>query len=239
MIRAAVRGLGELLITFGLVLLLFVTWQLWWTDIVAGAEQQQIASELREGWADDRPEPVQAGSTPEPTQVPVPSTAEPPAVAAPGPGAAFALVHIPRFGADFARPVIEGTTLDLLRKGVGHYTDTALPGAVGNFAVAGHRTTYGKPFNQIADLVPGDAVVVETKEAWFTYRVRSSTIVTPDRVDVIAPVPEQVSAVPTERLLTMTSCHPMYSAQQRYIVYAVLESWQPATDGPPTSLAVG
>lgn len=228
MIRAAVRGLGELLVTVGLLLLLFVGWQLWWTDVIAGAEQQQIASDLRDGWADDRRDAAGPPSAPQ---------GPPPPVAAPESGEAFALVHVPRFGDDYrARPVLEGTALDLLEDGIGHYDGTALPGAVGNFAVAGHRVTYAKPFNQIAELVDGDAVVVETASTWFTYRVRSSTIVPPDRVDVVAPVPEQPDVAPTERLMTLTACHPMFSARERYVVYAVLESWQPAADGPPASL---
>ena len=228
MIRSAVRGLGELLITMGLLLLLFVAWQLWWTDVVADAQQEQIASELREDWSDDR---RQGRPTPAEPQ------GDPPPVPEPKAGEAFALVHVPRFGDGYqARPVIEGTSLHLLEDGVGHYEGTALPGAVGNFAVAGHRVTYGKPFNLIAELDEGDAVVVETADTWFTYRVRSSTIVTPDRVDVVAAVPEKPDAAPTERLMTLTACHPMFSARERYVVYAVLESWQPATDGPPSSL---
>jgi sortase A len=218
---------GELLITLGLLLLLFVAWQLWWTDVVADAQQEQIATDLRDGWSDNRGE-----DTP-----PSEPQGDPPPVAEPEDGEAFALVHVPRFGEGYqARPVIEGTSLDLLENGVGHYDGTALPGGVGNFAVAGHRVTYGKPFNLIAELDEGDAVVVETADTWFTYRVRSSTIVTPDRVDVVAPVPEQPGAVPTERLMTLTACHPMFSARERYVVYAVLESWQPAANGPPSSL---
>ncbi len=226
MIRAAVRGVGELLITLGLLLLLFVAWQLWWTDVVADAQQEQIATDLRDGWSENRGEV--APSEPQ---------GDPPPVAEPDGGEAFAIVHVPRFGEGYqARPVVEGTSLDLLENGVGHYDDTALPGAVGNFAIAGHRVTYGKPFNLIAELDEGDAVVVETADTWFTYRVRSSTIVTPDRVDVVAPVPEQPGVAPTERLMTLTACHPMFSARERYVVYAVLESWQPAANGPPSSL---
>ena len=228
MIRSAVRGVGELLITLGLLLLLFVAWQLWWTDVVADAQQEQIATELRDDWSDDRRDSTAAPSEPQ---------GDPPPVADPEDGEAFALLHVPRFGEGYQpRPVVEGTSLDLLEKGLGHYDGTALPGAVGNFAVAGHRVTYGKPLNLIAELVEGDAVVVETADTWFTYRVRSSTIVTPDRVDVVAPVPEQPGVVPTERLMTLTACHPMFSARERYVVYAVLESWQPAADGPPSSL---
>ncbi len=133
-------------------------------------------------------------------------------------------MHVPRFGTGYQpRPVLEGTSQTLLEDGVGHYPGTALPGAVGNVALAGHRVTYGKPFNQVAELVTGDAVVLETEEAWFTYRVTTSEIVGPRDVDVIAPVPGDPTAVPTERMLTLTTCHPMFSARERYVVHAVLD----------------
>jgi sortase A len=108
---------------------------------------------------------------------------------------------------------------------------------VGNFAVAGHRVTYGRPFNRVEELAPGDPVVVETREGWFVYRVRDTLIVTPDRVDVIEPVPQRPGAEPTERLLTLTTCHPMFSARERYIVHAVFDTWQPRAAGEPVALA--
>jgi len=240
-IRSAVRGLGELLITAGLVLLLFVAWQLWWTDVVANREQAAITDRLIEEWGGgDRG----AGAV-----VPDAAPADfgpPPELPQAAAGEAFGILRVPGFGPQWQeRPIVQGTGLDLLEDGVGHYDGTeiagasAMPGGVGNFAVAGHRVTYGRPFFQIAELVPGDPIVVETKESWYVYRMRSSTTVPPDRVDVVAPVPEQPNAVPTERLLTMTACHPKYSARERYVVYAVMESWQPKSAGEPTALAAG
>lgn len=232
MIRGAVRGLGELFITAGLLLLLFVAWQLWWTDVVANRAQADITQGLEEQWGD-----ANRGETPAETPE---DFGEPPELAQAPDGEAFAIVRIPAFGPDWQeRPVFQGTGLDLLEDGVGHYVDTAMPGAVGNFAVAGHRVTYGRPFNQIAELTPGDAIVVETADNWYVYRMRSSTIVTPDRVDVVAPVPEQPDAVPNERLMTLTACHPMYSARERFIVHAVMESWQPKSAGEPAALVAG
>jgi sortase A len=228
-IRAAVRTLGELLITVGLFLLLFVSWQLWWTDVEAGREQQAIVDQLRDRWGDDVTGPAAQPA----------DHGEPPDLTAPANAEVFGLVHVPRFGAGYAVPVHEGTGLgDVLNRGVlGHYPGTAMPGEVGNFAAAGHRTTYGRVLHQIADLQPGDPLVVETADAWYVYRMRDAQIVTPDRVDVVAPVPGQPDAQPTERLLTLTACHPMYSARQRYIVHAVMESWQPKTAGAPAALA--
>jgi len=239
-VRAVVRGVGEVLITAGLVLLLFVAWQLWWTDVEANRAQAAITDDLHELWGDEarKPRPAPTAEPAEPPPPP-PDYGPPPEVPDPESGSAFGIVHVPRFGADFQpRPIVEGTDLALLEDGVGHYEKTALPGQVGNVALAGHRVTYGRPFNLIAELVPGDAVVLETADAWFTYRMRSSTIVTPERVDVVAPVPEQPGAVPTERLLTLTACHPMYSARERFIVYSVFESWQPKSAGEPASLAL-
>lgn len=222
-LRAAARGLGELLVTLGVVLLLFLVWQLWWTDVTAGRVQDQLTHQLQSSWQP----PPRTGPTP--TAVPTTANDEPPLKLADG--KAFALIHIPRFGRSYVRPIIQGVELPVLDRGVGHYPGSADPGAVGNFAVAGHRVTYGKPFNQIAELRPGDPVVVETRTAWFVYRVQRHEIVTPDRVDVIAPVPEHQTATPTERIMTMTACHPMYSARERYVVFSLLESRLPKTAG--------
>jgi sortase A len=237
-IRAAVRGLGELLITAGLLLLLFASWQLWWTDVEGARDQRAIAEGLRDDWRDDGLPPVPPTGVPAGNAL---SVGEPPVLDPPATGEAFALVHVPRFGADHTVPAEQGVGLkDVLNHGVlGHYPDTAMPGGVGNFALAGHRVTYGRPLNRIAELTPGDPVVVETEDAWYVYRVRDASVVSPGRVDVVAPVPGDVDATPTERLLTLTACHPMYSARQRYVVHAVLEGWQPRSQGSPDVLAAG
>lgn len=205
-LRVVVRTLGELCITAGVVLALFLVWQLWWTDIVADREQTGAVLALTQAFeATSEPAPPDSTSIPRPA-----------------PGDAFAIVRIPRFGADFARPVIAGTGRDVLARGVGHYDGAALPGEVGNFAIAGHRTTYGAPFNAIADLRPGDAIVVETSTAYHLYAMAEHTIVRPWQGEVIAPVPGQPGAEPTEAWLTMTSCHPMWSARERFVVHAEL-----------------
>lgn len=228
--RSIVRGIGELFITVGALLLLFVAWQLWWTDVEANRAQADITAGLHDSWGDEQ-------RTAGPTAVAQRDFGPPPDFPAPTAGQAFAIIHVPRFGADYQpRPIQEGTSLDLLDRGVGHYVGSALPGEVGNFAVAGHRVTYGRPFNQIAELQPDDPIVVETDDAWYVYRMRSNLIVTPNRVDVVAPVPEQPDAEATERLMTMTACHPMYSARERFVVHAVLDRWQPKSAGAPVEL---
>lgn len=226
-LRTALRGLGEVLVTLGLVLLLFLVWQLWWTDVVAGRTQGNLAGQLQRTWTAQQP----TGQQPVGRQ---PSDAKPGAQDPPlklRTGQAFAVIRIPRFGKDYARPVLEGVQLDVLDKGVGHYPGTADPGAVGNFALAGHRVTYAKPFNKIDTLRPGDPIVIETARSWFVYRVKRYVIVTPDKVDVVAPVPQQPGKTPTKAMMTMTACHPKFSARYRYVVFSELEQRIPKAPG--------
>ena len=207
MIRRVVGWTGELLVTAGVVVLLFVAWQLWWTDVVAERQQDRIVDSLVDDFA-------RGGSGP--------STVTSDAYPDLGEAEAFAVIRIPRVGADYARPVIEGVERPVLALGVGHYEDTAGPGEVGNFAVAGHRTTYGRPFHDIDRLRDGDRVIVETKPRVFVYEITDREIVRPWQTEVIAPVPDEPGEKPTERLLTMTSCHPKYSATERYVTHARL-----------------
>lgn len=211
--RGLIGLLGEVLITLGAVLVLFVGWQLWWTDVVSDADAAQVVASMEADPGKDIVAPDDAV-----------------------PGDAFAVIRIPRFGADFARPVYEGTTYKVLQRGVGHYAGTAKPGGIGNFAVAGHRTTYGKPFNKIATLKAGDVVLVETRSSYFVYRVTGSQIVPPTQISVVAAVPDKPKATPTQKLLTMTSCHPEFSARQRYVVHAVLDASFTREQGLPASI---
>lgn len=213
-VRGIAGLLGELLVTFGVVLLLFVGWQLWWTDVVSDADAAQVVDTLQADF--DNPEWVHPGPV--------------------KPGDAFAIVRIPRFGAKYARPLYEGTTAGVLQRGIGHYIDTAMPGEVGNLAMAGHRTTYGKPFNKIAELKKHDVVLVETRQTWFVYRVTGHQIVPPTQVSVLLPVPDEPDAEPTEAVLTMTSCHPEFSARERYVVHATLEASYPHAQGVPADV---
>ena len=114
-----------------------------------------------------------------------------------------------------------------------------MPGGVGNFAMAGHRTTYAKPFNRVQELQVGDPIVVRTESTWYVYRVTSTEIVRPQDVGVVAPVPGRPGAKATERSITLTTCHPMYSARQRFIVHGVLDYWAPVADGVPAEIAGG
>lgn len=214
LLRGLAGLVGELMITAGAFLLLFVGWQLWWTDVTSDADAAQAVTTLQ-GQFDDT------------------EWVQPRHVAR---GDAFAIVRVPRFGSGFARPLYEGTTRDVLQRGVGHYQGTVMPGQVGNFAMAGHRTTYGKPFNRIDQLRVGDAVVVETKTTWFVYRVTGHQIVDPSHTSVLLPVPDEPDAEPTVAVLTMTSCHPEFSAQQRFVVHAELADSYPHARGVPADV---
>lgn len=223
--------LGEVLITLGVLLALFVVWQLWWTDVVAGREQAAVVSAL--GWAEPVPDDA-------PRVAPEPERDLSAAPVAPEPehGATFAVLQVPRWGADHAAPISQGTSkrdiLDVL--GLGHYEGTAMPGEVGNFAVAGHRTTYGAPLNRVAELAVGDPLVVRTEDTWYVYRVTEARIVTPDQVEVIAPVPGSPGEAPSVAAMTLTTCHPMFSARERFVVHAQLVQWLPTSEGAPAAL---
>jgi sortase A len=211
--RWSLGVVGDLCLTVGALLLLFVVWQLWWTDVTAGRAQAVTVHELSRDFA--APDSAPGRSTP--GSATTPATLPEPAV-----GKAFAVLRVPRFGTDWVRPVIEGTDHDVLQRGVGHYRGTAMPGAVGNFAIAGHRTTWGRPFHDIDRLRSGDLVVVETKVSYYVYAVRSHEVVDPTDVQVIASVPNRPGAGATKAWLTMTACHPKYSAAHRYVVFAEL-----------------
>jgi sortase A len=202
-VRWFARGLGQLLITAGVVVLLFCVYELKVTDAYAAGQQDKLTDSLTRQWT----EPAQ------PQGPVVPQTAL---------GKAFARIYFPTLGKDQVRVVVEGVGVEDLKKGPGHYPGTALPGQLGNLVISGHRTTYGAPFRRVDDLDRGDAIVVETRSAYFTYRVRRVFPVSPKAVEVTYPVPYRREAVPRERLLTLTTCHPPYSAKQRLIVQAVL-----------------
>lgn len=258
------RGLGELLITVGVLLILFVVWQLWWTNLDADAAQQEAVIQITQQLdssagasapqinSSERIDGFPAGGGADGINAARPGRADaqqedrpassghdqPPVAEPPGYGQAIGVVYVPRFGADYARPIMEGTGSDVLDTlGLGHYTSTAMPGEVGNFAVAGHRQTNGKVLDLIHTLVPGDRIHVRTAEGYYTYVFRSSEIVHPAETRVLAPVPGSPGAAPTERVLTLTSCHPRFGSTERYIARAVLESWQPAAAGPPEDIA--
>jgi sortase (surface protein transpeptidase) len=218
--RTVARTLGELLVTGGLVVLLFVVYEVYVTDLLTDRRQDSLSRELQEQWEDG------GEDAPAPRESLV--------------GDAFAVLHIPRFGADYERVVLEGTTETELAQGPGHYVGTAMPGEQGNLALAGHRVGKGSPFLDLDQLRPGEPIVVETRTMWFVYRVLGDPrtgsfdgdpsgipgqqIVGPADIDVISPTPGAAADAPaTGAYLTLTTCHPRYSARQRLIIHAALD----------------
>ncbi|GIG26755.1 class E sortase [Cellulomonas denverensis] len=221
---------GELLITCGVLLLAFLGWQLWWTDVEGNREQAAVVE--AGGWND----PIEQA-----TGIVTPRYDDPPVMEQPEYLTTFASMRVPRWDGEPTRTITQGTDRPnvLNPLGVGHYDGAAMPGGLGNFALAAHRTTYGKPFNRIAELQPGDPIVVWTQDTWYVYRVTGSDIVMPQDVWTIAPDPEDPSVTnetATRRLITLTSCHPMFSARERYIVWGEFEYWAPTSEGIPAEL---
>jgi sortase A len=232
-IRKVIQVVGELLMTVGIVLLLFVAWQLWWTNVESNAKQSEVIKDFAQNLAVPGGNPVPAPAATSPVDYGPPKVAE-----APGHGVTIGIMYIPRFGADYTRPIVQGTSADVLDTlGLGHYNGTAMPGAIGNFAVAGHRQTHGAVLDNIHTLVPGDKIYVQTRDGYYVYIFRNNQIVLPSSTDVLLPVPTQPAATPTEGYLTMTSCNPRFGSEERIIAYSVLDHWQPASAGPPAEIA--
>lgn len=254
---AVVLGaVGRFLITTGIVILLFVAYQLWGTNIQEARAQGDLRADLDAALAavadlDDplvavpsTTAPGTAGGTapsssiPEPTTTPAPTTVTAPGgidpeilrLYFPDDGEAMARIEIPSLGVD--KIVIRGVQVPDLRKGPGHYPTTALPGNSGNTAIAGHRTTYGAPFNRIDELRPGDEIVLTSVQGRFTYRVLDPMVAYANRLDdlegigdghvIVDPGATWVLGDFGDDRLTLTACHPKYSARQRIIVAAEL-----------------
>jgi LPXTG-site transpeptidase (sortase) family protein len=215
-IRTGVRGLGEIMITFGLVVLLFAAYEVWGTTAVIGSHQDTLDQQLRQQWDE-----------PDPTVGPTPSASADPLA-----GRAIARLYIPKLGKQWV--VVEGVTQKDIRYAPGHYPNTAKPGKIGNFSVAGHRIP--ATFWDLDQVHPGDTVVVETRDSWYVYEVTENHVVTPEAVEVVAPVPGQPGVEPTEAMLTLTTCNPKFDNYQRLVVHASLAREQPSSAGRPVEL---
>ncbi|MFJ4094381.1 class E sortase [Kitasatospora sp. NPDC089913] len=226
------RFLGELCITLGLVMLLFVSYQLWWTNVQADAAadgaRNQLEQQFDAGPAQGAPAPGQPA--PDPAK---PETFEP--------GKGFAIIHLPKLGQKF--PIAEGTAkAPVLDKGlVGHYSGTGMPAdKAGNFALAAHRNTHGEPFRRINQLGKGDKIVVETATAYYTYEVTGGIPETPpSNVSVIRPVPNGAGFSGPGRYITLTTCTPEFSSKARLIVFGKMIEERPRSQGKPAALAGG
>ncbi|HEX4981036.1 MAG TPA: class E sortase [Ilumatobacteraceae bacterium] len=244
--RRVVRTVGKVLIATGLLLAGFVAYQLWGTGIEARRAQTaledefealltSVATSTSTSTSPATSTTVPPGTTPatvletEPTTAPdtVPATAAPPTIAPIAEGDPVARLEIPEIDLDVV--VVAGVSVADLRKGPGHYPDTPLPGQYGNAAIAGHRTTYGQPFHDVDDLEPGDEIIVTTLAGRFVYEVTGTEIVDDSATHVVATTNPDIAE------LTLTSCHPKWSASQRIIVHSVLV----ADESAPVTYAPG
>ncbi|HUV19633.1 MAG TPA: class E sortase [Ilumatobacteraceae bacterium] len=230
-----VGGVGKTLIATGLLLFGFVAYQLWGTGIETARAQNSLENEFEELLAGTPPttasptptsvddtvpsssivDTVPTESTPEDivadTTVPLAAAALPPVAE----GDPIARIELPRIGID--KIVVAGVEKNDLKKGPGHYPETPLPGQLGNSAIAGHRTTYGQPFFDIDKLNTGDEIIVTTLTGRYVYLVTGQQIVSPSDYQVIA------TTDPSRATLTLTSCHPKYTARERIIIFAELD----------------
>ncbi|GGL03777.1 class E sortase [Salinibacterium xinjiangense] len=229
--RLSVVGvLGELLITAGVVVLLFLGWQVWLGNLLSSNAQSVQAQALSQSWSKgDPPTPEEPAGRPDP--------GPPVIVAAPKNAVQFANLIVPRLGADYTKPVAEGIDADVLRNGIGHYPGTQIPGDVGNAAFAAHRTGNGSPFFDIEKLQVGDSIYFEMEAGWYRYVVRSLEYVPATGVGVLEPVPQSPDIAATDRILTLTSCNPVFTADERIIVYSLFDTWFPRSGGAPAEIA--
>jgi sortase A len=242
-IRTGIRGLGQTMITLGLVVLLFVVYELWVTDLFNTRTQHKLSTALQKDW-DQGDDPLVTAPSSGPVKPGTKVTRIPL-------GKGIANIYIPAFGADYVFTVVEGTGATQLAEGPGHYATSALPGQIGNFSIAGHRVGKGSPFLNLDKLRAGDAIVIETKSFWYTYRVLGNRatgdtahgtlgipgmqIVNPTDVDVIRPIPNSPAAGGKYPFITLTTCHPKFSARQRLIIHGQLDGkpWPKSQGNPP------
>ena len=205
MVRRLLRGTGWTFIGMGSFVLYFLVYQLVGTNAVTSRGQDDLRNELQREWS----------------ATPVTRTRDPKKVEPlrPALGKPLAVLDIPKIRVD-NKVVVEGVGRDELRKGPGHVPSTVLPGQDGTFGVSGHRTTYGAPFYRLNELAKGDTITVVTREAIYTYTVTRTAIVRPTDTQVLDNV-KGPNGKP-EATITLTTCHPRYSARQRLIVFGDL-----------------
>jgi sortase A len=213
--RRGIAAVGRALITIGLLILLFVAFQLWGTGIVTARAQSDMRSEFEDALASTTSSSV-APATSTTTAAPTPTTGSSPTLrdppALPSEGEWVGTIEIPKISIN--KIFVEGTGREDLKKGPGHYPGTPLPGQVGNAAIAGHRTTYGHPFFDLDQLARGDKIITTSVAGRYTYEVRDTLIVHPEDTYVVDNTPDAQ--------LTLTTCNPKYSARERLVIKAVL-----------------
>jgi sortase A len=207
MVRRLLRGTGWTFIGMGSFVLYFLVYQLVGTNAVTSRGQDELRNELQREWSAPSATPLSRNPKKVvPQRVPQ--------------GKALAVLDIPRIGLR-NKVIVEGVGRDDLRKGPGHVPSTVLPGQPGTFGVSGHRTTYGAPFYRLNELTKGDTITVVTRVAIYTYAVTRTAVVRPTDTQVLDNVlgPDNKPRA----TITMTTCHPRYSARQRLIVFGDLK----------------
>jgi sortase A len=240
--RVSIAGVfGELLITAGVIVLLFIAWQNVFNSWYLNGKQDGAAAQLGQQWLEQSQSGAHSGSAPasigDGQTALGPSAAVPVEKTEPTHLAAVAVIYVPRFGAGWKRTIREGTDTPVLNSataGVGHYDNTAMPGAVGNFAVAAHDTGYGNTFLHVQNLQVGDKIYVQTPQGFYTYVFRNYLYVQPNAVQVLDPVPMKSGQKASDRIMTMTTCNPPYHSVERMAAYSVLESF---STKPPAAIA--
>lgn len=224
--------IGELLITFGVLVLLFLGWQVWINNAILARDQEIASTELEQQWSEGR-DPQQKPAEENKDYGPAPAFS---AVAA---NEKFATIFIPRLGEDSTRVIINSTDLpSALDKGYyGRYEQSQWPGQPGNFALAVHRTGNGSPFATSTEFRAGDKIYVQTELGYYTYVFRNYEYVLPTSVDVLQPIPGSNAATNQQQsIITITTCNPLLGDAERLIIYGVLESWRPLEAGPPSEM---
>jgi sortase A len=207
-VRRVIAGVGRAFISTGVLVLLFAVYELWGTGIAEANAQKGLKGELNRVIHHTVTKVGQTTGT----SLPVPTTAYNPPPPPPA-GTALAMLRIDKIG--LTKAIVEGVGTEDLKKGPGHYTGTPMPGEAGNVAIAGHRTTYGAPFYHINELQPGDPIQLTTAQGTFTYLMTEQKVVGPNDNYVLDPT--------NDNRLTLTTCHPRFSAAQRLIVIAQLQ----------------
>ncbi len=216
------RGAGEGFVTFGLVVLLLVAYQLWGREGLIDGHQQDLNRQLSQAWDDPTIAPSPSASASQsPTPVP-----EPPE------GGALGRLYIPKLKLQWV--VVQGVALKDIRYGPGHYPGTAMPGETGNFSIAGHRSP--GIFWDLDQVQPDDYLIFETATEWYVYVVFQNQIVTPTSFEVVAPTPGEPGVTPTQADITLTTCNPKWANYQRMAVHGTLLLTSPH-DQRPAELA--
>ena len=233
--RKVLGVVGELLITFGLIALLYVGYSLWFTNAISDLNARESAQRFlsRVEVAVAEPEQQQAPTELEPQD-------ETEVAARFEPVEPFGLLYIPRLASDvWAEPLVSGIYYRALASGVGHYPTTELPGEVGNFAIAGHRASNGEPFARFERLQAGDRVFVQTLDGWFEYELSKDMKIQEDEVWVLADSPDGQGFEPGAKLITLTTCDPRWNSYQRWAWWGVLVATYPLEETPAEILEVG